>query len=951
MKSKRWGTALSVVLATAALAVVPITAAQAYTPTPNVLFDLGNAQCLKGLGNCAVYPKATQLPDGRLVASFEKSTVVPASGSADGQTLPVYKSDDYGTTWQPLADVKAPAYISDDPAYAKYTSNWTNPYLYVLPKDIGNLKKGTLLLASIVSGDDYYYKEHKAADPNWVPNNDGDRSNLAIALYASTDRGADWNIVNIIATGGWQGGSAGAIGKNIAAANTTAQVDPVWEPYLMVYGDKLVAYYSDENDYLGMDPATGKAIPNPNNDTGPDSHGQILAHRTWDGVASSWSDTFVDVTGLNDTLPDGTNEIGGGRPGMANVVQTTDGKWMLTYEYFGTPTGNRYKLANDPLSFGLDGSAGGTQISTLPVTTGSRGIAAGGSPVLVRFPDGRLAYNAGNNADVWINSSGRSDGTWTENHVTTGAGYSRNLTYVNGTGRVLILQGTWGGANAAAIIRYADIDFGQSTGTYYQVVNRKTGQVIGTTSKTNDADLGNANTADVRLEAAGSASIADTQLWHLTAKPNGYTLLNKSGGRAAEIWGGTASAGARIGQWVDDVANGLWKLVPTDDGYVKLQSTGNSNLYVTGASAGAPLTLQNAASDGSQEWKLVPLTPVAGDLTAGSRADNLAGDEPAAAGGTLALNAAASDPSGAPLHASTPGHAYLFDASGAATDLGQVSFGADQKGEVPLPASLAPATSYSVVVTFDNTGLMWDSFTTAKAAATVSAPAVTTNWGTAAKVLVTVTADAAPVTGQVTLTEGSTDRGTATLVHGQATFTLPIGLAGGEHILTATYSGSDQLASANASVHVTVRLPAVWSPTTTYQTGDKVTYDGNVYQAGWYSKGERPGNANGAWQQLAMTDDGTAIWTPSRVFLAGDTVIYQGKTFRADWYTRNEQPGSTTGPWEEIATAPDGTAIWTPSRVFNAGDRVVYNGQDFVARWYTRNQAPGSPNGPWSAVS
>lgn len=68
------------------------------------------------------------------MATFENDQTAPV-----GQTLPVYKSDDSGTTWAKLADVKAPAYLSSDSAYAKYTSNWTNPYLYVLPQDVGNL--------------------------------------------------------------------------------------------------------------------------------------------------------------------------------------------------------------------------------------------------------------------------------------------------------------------------------------------------------------------------------------------------------------------------------------------------------------------------------------------------------------------------------------------------------------------------------------------------------------------------------------------------------------------------------------------------------------------------------------------------------------------------------------------------------------------------------------------
>ncbi|MFF3960952.1 RICIN domain-containing protein [Streptomyces griseorubiginosus] len=574
--------------------------AQAYNPTGGTMYQLGSEPCLKGRGNCAVYPKSAQLPGGRLVASFEKSTVVASSGSAAGQTLPVYKSDDDGTSWQPLSEVKAPAYASKDPKYAKYTSNWTNPYLYVLPKSVGGLKAGTLLLASVVSGDDSYYKEHKAADPNWTPSNDGDRSDLAIALYSSTDQGKSWKVLNVVATGGWQGGSAGAVGKNVAAANKYQQVDPLWEPYLMVYKGKLVCYYSDENDYTGFDPVTGVPRKDPANDTATDSHGQILVHKTWDGKSAQWSDPVVDISGSVQDMGGGKTEIGGGRPGMTNVVPTSDGRWMLTFEYWGGGANTRYVIADDPLKF-FKGSQTGMSVGSLPVVSGSRPLAGGGSPVLIRLPDGRLVYNAANSGDVWVNDSGRSDGVWTEYQTTSQAGYSRNLQYVDGTGRVAILnnQGT-------STIAFAEVDLGETAGTYYRLVNRKTGQVIGTGNRTNDANLGNGNTPDVALEDSGAAANPETQQWHVVDEPNGgTTLLNRSGGRAAAIWTGNATVGQRIGQWVDNSSTGSWNLVKTSDGYYRFQAVKNTALYLTGASAGAPLTLQNATDDGSQDWKLV----------------------------------------------------------------------------------------------------------------------------------------------------------------------------------------------------------------------------------------------------------------------------------------------------------------------------------------------------------
>ena len=600
MRARKLGLAVAASVAALAASMLYVTSAQAYSPTPGTMYQLPSDQpCLKGRGNCAIYPKAAQLASGRLVASFELATV-PASGSAVGETLPVYKSDDDGTSWQPLSQVKAPAYLSSDPRYAKYTSAWTNPYLYVLPQSVGSLRAGTLLLAAVVSGDDHYYLEHKAADPNWVPSNDGDRADMAIALYASSSQGADWKFLNVITGGGWQGGSAGAIGNNVSAANTYREVDPVWEPYLLAYNGKLIAYYSDENDYIGYNTANGAPTIDPDNATATDSHGQILAHRTWSGTSAPWSAAVVDVAGTTVSMGGGKTEIGGGRPGMTNVVPTTDGKWLLTFEFWGGGDNVRYKVARDPLHFYSVGGPSGMGISTLPVRAGSRTLSQGGSPVLVRLSGGRLAYNAGNSGDIWVNASGSTAGTWTEYQTTVPAGYSRNLTFDARTGQVVIV-----GNQGTSTIIYADVDLGHSAGKYYQIINKLTGQVIGTHNNTTDANLGNGNAPDVELESVASAANPDTQLWHVVTKADGnVTLLNKSGGRAAEIWTGNATAGQQIGQWVDNTAAGLWKVITLADGNVEFQSTGNPSLYLTGATTDAHLTLQAATADGSQEWQL-----------------------------------------------------------------------------------------------------------------------------------------------------------------------------------------------------------------------------------------------------------------------------------------------------------------------------------------------------------
>jgi hypothetical protein len=592
--SRRWAAAASALVASALVAVAagPGIAAK---PTPGTLYQLpASAACLKGHGNCSVYPKAAVLPSGRLVAAFERSTV-GSSGSADGQTIPVYKSDDNGTTWQPLTEVKAPKYLSSDSGYAKYVSNWTNPYLYVLPQAVGNLAAGTLLMATVVSGDDAYYTEHKAANPSWTPTNDGDRRDNAIALYKSTDSGATWSVVNLITTGGWQGGSAGATGTNIANANTSRQVDPVWEPYLMVYNNQLVAYYSDEMDYTGYNSSTGVPALASNNSTGADSLGQILAHRTWNGSTSAWSAPVVDVAGTT-TTSTGQSVIGGGRPGMATVVPTSDGQWLLTYEYWGGGNNVRYKVSSNPLNFYSVGGAAGTGVTSLGVTTGSSTLALGGSPVLTRLPNGRILYNANGSGDVWVNGSGSSTGAWSQVHTTMPAAYSRNLTYIPSSGRVEIIGGT-------TTIQYADIDFGNSAGPYYKLINRKSGKALDVYQ--NDLVDG-ANV--IQWADNGGAN----QQWHVTDLGDGYrTLLNRNSGRALSIWQTSTADSASAVQWVQNNGNDQsWQLVAAGSYYKLIDRHAGKALTVTQGSTadGAQVIQWPDQNLLEQQWSLVQVS-------------------------------------------------------------------------------------------------------------------------------------------------------------------------------------------------------------------------------------------------------------------------------------------------------------------------------------------------------
>lgn len=151
-----------------------------------------------------------------------------------------------------------------------------------------------------------------------------------------------------------------------------------------------------------------------------------------------------------------------------------------------------------------------------------------------------------------------------------------------------------------------------------------------------------------------------------------------------------------------------------------------------------------------------------------------------------------------------------------------------------------------------------------------------------------------------------------------------------------------------------VPKPDAWDKKKVYFNGDKVSYNGSVFQALWYTSGETPGSQkNGAWSELATTADGQTLWTVTRPFNTGDVVIYQNRTFKALWYTRGTTPGGVGGPWSEIVapTTPGGIPAWSAATVYNGGEKVTYQGHTYQAQWYSAGTAPGTKNSAWKLLS
>jgi len=94
------------------------------------------------------------------------------------------------------------------------------------------------------------------------------------------------------------------------------------------------------------------------------------------------------------------------------------------------------------------------------------------------------------------------------------------------------------------------------------------------------------------------------------------------------------------------------------------------------------------------------------DLDEDQRLDSLIDGLWAAPGDTVTLDAAAPDQAGA--HAEVVARAYVTDADGATTDLGDVTFDATETATVAFPDSYARLGLVRIAVIFDTTELVWD---------------------------------------------------------------------------------------------------------------------------------------------------------------------------------------------------------------------------------------------------
>src|SRR5699024_753274 len=106
-----------------------------------------------------------------------------------------------------------------------------------------------------------------------------------------------------------------------------------------------------------------------------------------------------------------------------------------------------------------------------------------------------------------------------------------------------------------------------------------------------------------------------------------------------------------------------------------------------------------------------------------------------------------------------------------------------------------------------------------------------------------------------------------------------------------------------ASAPVTVVTdPHHWDADLTYQAADRVSYDGRVFVAQWWTRGQMPGEPTGAWAELGdevnYGEHDVRRWTPSWTYTGGELVVHEGQLYEAAWWNRNEEPGADDGAWQ-----------------------------------------------------
>ncbi|WKE65580.1 glycosyl hydrolase family 18 protein [Gallaecimonas kandeliae] len=94
------------------------------------------------------------------------------------------------------------------------------------------------------------------------------------------------------------------------------------------------------------------------------------------------------------------------------------------------------------------------------------------------------------------------------------------------------------------------------------------------------------------------------------------------------------------------------------------------------------------------------------------------------------------------------------------------------------------------------------------------------------------------------------------------------------------------------------KYPA-WDGAATYVGGDKVSYQGLVWEAKYWVQGTAPSQSSDAWQLVSTV---AQTWQAGVAYNGGDEVDHNGRHWRAQWWTKGEEPG-VASVWVDAGAA------------------------------------------------
>ncbi|QTL37723.1 trypsin-like serine protease [Pseudoalteromonas viridis] len=218
--------------------------------------------------------------------------------------------------------------------------------------------------------------------------------------------------------------------------------------------------------------------------------------------------------------------------------------------------------------------------------------------------------------------------------------------------------------------------------------------------------------------------------------------------------------------------------------------------------------------------------------------------------------------------------------------------------------------------------------------------------------------------------------------------------ANGSYNVTLTVTDTAQQ-TASVSKVVSIGEPPVcdveaWNSTTSYALGDKVSYQGSIYEAIWWSSGAQPDVYPNVWKKLDNCDGSgdpapVANFTVAQSGLTvtlNNTSTDNGQIVSSQWQFGDGQSASgssvthtyrVAGSYTIRLTVADdqgqsstvsktvtvggddncqGIPGWDASAVYNTGDRVAKSGVVYEAQWWVQGEDPAQsgPWGPWKTV-